>query len=120
MTSTSPSPHNRSRSEDEDDPVDGMISRTGCAQLHYALQDCMAEQQDWRKCQTEVQKFKDDTLEDFAQQFSAVSVILPRRESSLAHPSVPPLPARRRGRTPPRPRHQLRRLLPPRRQPLQD
>ncbi|CAM4729606.1 unnamed protein product [Leuciscus chuanchicus] len=57
----SPSPHNRSRSEDEneDDPLDGMISRTGCAELHYALQDCMAEHQDWRKCQTEVQKFKE-------------------------------------------------------------
>ncbi|KAK9968485.1 hypothetical protein ABG768_002810 [Culter alburnus] len=36
-----------------------MISRTGCAELHYALQDCMAEHQDWRKCQTEVQKFKE-------------------------------------------------------------
>ncbi len=60
MTSTpSPSPHNRSRSEDEDDPVDGMISSTGCAKLHYALQDCMAEHQDWRKCQTEVQMFKE-------------------------------------------------------------
>uniref|UniRef100_A0A673K4Y5 Cytochrome c oxidase assembly factor 4 homolog, mitochondrial-like n=2 Tax=Sinocyclocheilus rhinocerous TaxID=307959 RepID=A0A673K4Y5_9TELE len=59
MTSTPSSPHNRSRSEDEDDPVDGMISRTGCAELHYALQDCMAEHQDWRKCQTEVQKFKE-------------------------------------------------------------
>uniref|UniRef100_A0A8C1FB48 Cytochrome c oxidase assembly factor 4 homolog n=1 Tax=Cyprinus carpio carpio TaxID=630221 RepID=A0A8C1FB48_CYPCA len=35
-----------------------MISRTGCAELHYALQDCMAEHQDWRKCQTQVQKFK--------------------------------------------------------------
>ncbi|XP_059401198.1 cytochrome c oxidase assembly factor 4 homolog, mitochondrial [Carassius carassius] len=58
MTST-PSPHNRSRSEEEDDPLDGMISRTGCAELHYALQDCMAEHQDWRKCQTEVQKFKE-------------------------------------------------------------
>lgn len=56
----SPSPHDRSRSEeDEDDPVDGMISKTGCAELHYALQDCMAEHQDWRKCQTEVQKFKE-------------------------------------------------------------
>ena len=55
---TSP-PHNRSRSEDEDDPVDRMISRTGCGELHYAVQECMAEHQDWRKCQTQVQTFKD-------------------------------------------------------------
>uniref|UniRef100_A0A8C1QDG3 Uncharacterized protein n=2 Tax=Cyprinus carpio TaxID=7962 RepID=A0A8C1QDG3_CYPCA len=26
--------------------------------LDYALQDCMAEHQDWRKCKTQVQKFK--------------------------------------------------------------
>ncbi|XP_063058527.1 cytochrome c oxidase assembly factor 4 homolog, mitochondrial [Engraulis encrasicolus] len=54
----SPSPHDRSRSEDEDDPVDKMISKTGCAELHYAVQECMAEKQDWRKCQSEVQTFK--------------------------------------------------------------
>ncbi|XP_026076157.1 cytochrome c oxidase assembly factor 4 homolog, mitochondrial-like [Carassius auratus] len=56
MTSTPP-PHNWSRSQD--DPVNGMISRTGCAELHHALQDCMAEHQEGRKCQTEVQKFKE-------------------------------------------------------------
>ena len=58
MSTTSP-PHNRSRSEDEDDPVDRMISRTGCGELHYAVQECMAEHQDWRKCQSQVQTFKD-------------------------------------------------------------
>ncbi|MGH0184784.1 UNVERIFIED_CONTAM: hypothetical protein FKN15_026910, partial [Acipenser sinensis] len=52
MTSPTPQPHNRRRpSEDEEDPVDHMIVKTGCAQLHYAVQDCMAENQDWRKCQ---------------------------------------------------------------------
>ncbi|XP_062309497.1 cytochrome c oxidase assembly factor 4 homolog, mitochondrial [Osmerus eperlanus] len=56
---TSPSSHDRSRSEDEDDPVDQMISRTGCADLHYAVQECMAEHQDWRKCQIQVQTFKE-------------------------------------------------------------
>ncbi|KAM3869622.1 cytochrome c oxidase assembly factor 4 homolog, mitochondrial [Diretmus argenteus] len=54
----SPSPHNRSRKEDEDDPVDRMISRTGCAELHYAVQECMVEHQDWRKCQGPVRTFK--------------------------------------------------------------
>ncbi|XP_015197881.1 cytochrome c oxidase assembly factor 4 homolog, mitochondrial isoform X2 [Lepisosteus oculatus] len=58
----SPSPHNRSRSEDEDDPVDRMISKTGCAELHYAVQECMAEHQDWRKCQRQVQNFKECML----------------------------------------------------------
>ncbi|KAL7846616.1 hypothetical protein SRHO_G00215960 [Serrasalmus rhombeus] len=50
-SSPSPSSHDRSRPEDEKDPVDQMISRTGCSALHYAIQDCMAEHQDWRKCQ---------------------------------------------------------------------
>ncbi|KAL4608536.1 hypothetical protein GN956_G24721 [Arapaima gigas] len=56
-----PSPHNRNRprDEDEDDPVDRMVSRTGCAEQHYAVQDCMAEHQDWRRCQERVQSFKD-------------------------------------------------------------
>uniref|UniRef100_A0A3Q2WM41 Cytochrome c oxidase assembly factor 4 homolog n=2 Tax=Haplochromini TaxID=319058 RepID=A0A3Q2WM41_HAPBU len=53
------SPHDRSRKDDEDDPVEQMISRTGCAELHYAIQECMAEHQDWRACQSQVQTFKD-------------------------------------------------------------
>ncbi|XP_029925349.1 cytochrome c oxidase assembly factor 4 homolog, mitochondrial isoform X2 [Myripristis murdjan] len=52
------SPHSRSRAEDEDDPVERMISRTGCAELHYAVQECMAEHQDWRRCQRQVETFK--------------------------------------------------------------
>ncbi|KAA0704136.1 hypothetical protein E1301_Tti000219 [Triplophysa tibetana] len=59
MASAPSSPHDRSRSSDEDDPVDQMIAQTGCAELHYSLQECMAENQDWRKCQTLVQKFKE-------------------------------------------------------------
>ncbi|XP_026225638.1 cytochrome c oxidase assembly factor 4 homolog, mitochondrial [Anabas testudineus] len=55
----SPSPHDRSRKDDENDPVEQMISRTGCAELHYAVQECMAEHQDWRACQNQVQSFKD-------------------------------------------------------------
>ncbi|KAI3373195.1 hypothetical protein L3Q82_006511 [Scortum barcoo] len=53
----SPSPHDRSRKdEDEDDPVEQMISRTGCAEQHYAVQECMAEHQDWRACQNQYQQ----------------------------------------------------------------
>ncbi|XP_076876538.1 cytochrome c oxidase assembly factor 4 homolog, mitochondrial [Brachyhypopomus gauderio] len=59
MASPSPSPHDRSRPEDESDPVDQMISRTGCAELHYAVQECMMEHQDWRKCQAQVKDFKE-------------------------------------------------------------
>lgn len=64
---TSPSPHDRSAkkttttttdAEEAEDPVDRMISRTGCGELHEALQDCMAEHQDWRVCQSHVGAFK--------------------------------------------------------------
>ncbi|XP_028277725.1 cytochrome c oxidase assembly factor 4 homolog, mitochondrial [Parambassis ranga] len=55
---TSASPHDRSRKDDEDDPVEQMISRTGCTELHYAVQECMAEHQDWRVCQDQVRAFK--------------------------------------------------------------
>uniref|UniRef100_A0ACB8FFJ7 Uncharacterized protein n=1 Tax=Sphaerodactylus townsendi TaxID=933632 RepID=A0ACB8FFJ7_9SAUR len=62
MSSARPSGHNWSRNpspEEEEDPLDQMISRTGCAAFHYAVQECMAEHQDWRKCQPQVQSFKD-------------------------------------------------------------
>ncbi|XP_067888870.1 cytochrome c oxidase assembly factor 4 homolog, mitochondrial [Heterodontus francisci] len=48
----------KSEEKDEEDPVDQMISRTGCASFHHAVQDCMAEHQDWRKCQQPVLDFK--------------------------------------------------------------
>uniref|UniRef100_A0A3Q3ID38 CHCH domain-containing protein n=1 Tax=Monopterus albus TaxID=43700 RepID=A0A3Q3ID38_MONAL len=41
------------------DKEEEMISRTGCAELHYAVQECMAEHQDWRACQNQVRSFKD-------------------------------------------------------------
>ncbi|XP_033624177.1 cytochrome c oxidase assembly factor 4 homolog, mitochondrial-like [Asterias rubens] len=45
--------------DEEDDPVDGMLKKAGCLELHHAVQDCMAENRDWRKCQKEVAAFKD-------------------------------------------------------------
>lgn len=42
----------------DDDPVTKAISKTGCLHLHYAVQECMAEKQDWRKCQDDLIKFR--------------------------------------------------------------
>ncbi|XP_056417114.1 cytochrome c oxidase assembly factor 4 homolog, mitochondrial [Hyla sarda] len=62
MAAPTPQPHNRGRKqeddEEEEDPVDQMISRTGCTALHYAVQECMAEHGDWRRCQEQVQNFR--------------------------------------------------------------
>ncbi|XP_015670987.1 cytochrome c oxidase assembly factor 4 homolog, mitochondrial [Protobothrops mucrosquamatus] len=44
--------------EEEADPFDQMIQHTGCAAFHYAVMECMAEHQDWRKCQEPVQSFR--------------------------------------------------------------
>ncbi|XP_037378847.1 cytochrome c oxidase assembly factor 4 homolog, mitochondrial [Talpa occidentalis] len=44
---------------EEEDPLDQLISRSGCAASHYAVQECMAQHQDWRQCQPQVQAFKD-------------------------------------------------------------
>lgn len=45
--------------DDEVDPVDEMIKKTGCTEQHNAVQDCIFDSKDWRKCQTEVKKFKE-------------------------------------------------------------
>ncbi|XP_058161913.1 cytochrome c oxidase assembly factor 4 homolog, mitochondrial [Dasypus novemcinctus] len=47
------------KEEDEEDPLDQLISRSGCAASHYAVQECMAQHQDWRQCQPQVQAFRD-------------------------------------------------------------
>ncbi|CAG9789848.1 unnamed protein product [Diatraea saccharalis] len=49
----------RERQEDgDDDPVESMLKKTGCLELHYKVQECIATTKDWRKCQTEVNNFK--------------------------------------------------------------
>lgn len=45
-------------SDDDIDPVEQMMKRTGCLELHYKVQECIAESKDWRKCQKEVNDFK--------------------------------------------------------------
>uniref|UniRef100_V9LBD9 Coiled-coil-helix-coiled-coil-helix domain-containing protein 8-like protein n=1 Tax=Callorhinchus milii TaxID=7868 RepID=V9LBD9_CALMI len=44
--------------EEEEDPVDMMVMKTGCAGLHHAVQECMAEHRDWRQCQGALGEFK--------------------------------------------------------------
>lgn len=63
MSIPKPNPHDRTRKpkdddDDEEDPVEQMISKTGCLEKHYAVQFCMADNQDWRKCQDKVKDFQ--------------------------------------------------------------
>ena len=44
--------------EEEEDLYETLIEKSGCAQYHYALQDCYFEHNDWRKCTKEMQEFK--------------------------------------------------------------
>ncbi|ELT95256.1 hypothetical protein CAPTEDRAFT_31064, partial [Capitella teleta] len=40
------------------DLVENAIKKTGCLELHYNVQECMADHKDWRKCQDDVKKFR--------------------------------------------------------------
>ncbi|XP_017888228.1 cytochrome c oxidase assembly factor 4 homolog, mitochondrial-like [Ceratina calcarata] len=51
-------PNLTTQQKDVEDPVEEMLKRTGCMDLHYQVQECIAETQDWRKCQEQVKKFK--------------------------------------------------------------
>ncbi|XP_063708028.1 cytochrome c oxidase assembly factor 4 homolog, mitochondrial [Culicoides brevitarsis] len=53
---------------DVEDPVEVMLKRTGCIELHYKVQECIAETQDWRKCQDVVKTFKECMSEYSAKQ----------------------------------------------------
>ncbi|XP_076177420.1 uncharacterized protein LOC143151849 [Ptiloglossa arizonensis] len=44
--------------QDIKDPLEEMLKKTGCMEMHYQVQECIAETQDWRKCQEQVQNFK--------------------------------------------------------------
>ncbi|XP_034851429.1 60S ribosomal protein L18a isoform X1 [Mirounga leonina] len=46
------------KEDEEEDPLDQLISRSGCAASHYAVQECMAQHQDWRQCQPQLKKMK--------------------------------------------------------------
>ncbi|XP_068122725.1 cytochrome c oxidase assembly factor 4 homolog, mitochondrial [Hyperolius riggenbachi] len=80
MSAPDPQPHNRTlKPEDEEDPVEQMIGRTGCTSFHYAVQECMAEHQDWRKCQEQVKSFK-DCMQDYQKKRAE---LLQKRRSQL-------------------------------------
>lgn len=63
MSTSVPQGHNWTRpvkkDDDEEDPLDQLITRSGCAASHFAVQECMAQHQDWRQCQPQVQAFRD-------------------------------------------------------------
>ncbi|CAG4959149.1 cytochrome c oxidase assembly factor 4 homolog, mitochondrial [Colias croceus] len=49
----------REKIDNEDDPVETMLKKAGCLDLHYKVQECIATTKDWRQCQTEVNDFRD-------------------------------------------------------------
>lgn len=55
-------PHNRKlkeeKVEEEHDLVDKLLKKSGCEELHYKVQECMVEYQDWRKCQGVLKEFQ--------------------------------------------------------------
>ncbi|KPM03909.1 hypothetical protein NH340_JMT02927 [Sarcoptes scabiei] len=45
--------------EEDKDALEEMLDRTGCKNQHFALQECMYEHKDWRKCQNLVNELRD-------------------------------------------------------------
>jgi cytochrome c oxidase assembly factor 4 len=45
--------------DDQEDPVIKNLSKLGCLEKHYAVQDCYFDTKDWRKCTKEVKDFKE-------------------------------------------------------------
>ncbi|PBC33386.1 Peptidyl-tRNA hydrolase [Apis cerana cerana] len=54
-------PKLNSQQQNIEDPVEEMLKKTGCMEFHYEVQECIAETQDWRKCQEQVKRFKGKT-----------------------------------------------------------
>ncbi|KAM7235965.1 hypothetical protein CapIbe_013151 [Capra ibex] len=70
------------KEDEEEDPLDQLISRSGCAASHYAVQECMAQHQDWRQCQPQVQAFRDCMSEQQARRREELQRL---KEQSSAH-----------------------------------
>ncbi|XP_049819089.1 cytochrome c oxidase assembly factor 4 homolog, mitochondrial [Aethina tumida] len=54
------------------DPVEEMLKKTGCLELHYNVQECIADKKDWRKCQDQVTEFK-ECMQRYQQKKGATS-----------------------------------------------
>jgi len=52
-------PQSKPSDDEIEDPLEIMLNKTGCKELHFQLQDCMAEHRDWRACQQLVSQFRD-------------------------------------------------------------
>ncbi|XP_053623028.1 cytochrome c oxidase assembly factor 4 homolog, mitochondrial [Plodia interpunctella] len=52
-------PRERLSLDNDDDPVEAKLKKAGCLELHYKVQECIATTKDWRKCQNEVNEFRD-------------------------------------------------------------
>ncbi|XP_011151237.1 cytochrome c oxidase assembly factor 4 homolog, mitochondrial isoform X2 [Harpegnathos saltator] len=59
---------NKNLEDEIEDPVERMLKKTGCIELHYQVQECIAEHQDWRKCQDQVKKFRECMTEHTKQE----------------------------------------------------
>lgn len=44
--------------DEETDPVILKLSKIGCLEKHYKVQDCYFDTKDWRKCVQEVKEFQ--------------------------------------------------------------
>jgi cytochrome c oxidase assembly factor 4 len=44
---------------EEEDPVVVQLTKLGCLELHYKVQDCYFDHKDWRKCTAEVKQFQE-------------------------------------------------------------
>ena len=60
MTSTNPHDRKVIRPVDDDemDHIERQLTKIGCLEAHYAVQECMYDAKDWRKCQDQVRDFK--------------------------------------------------------------
>lgn len=68
MSTPQESPHKRTKrvsecevytGDGENDPVVEKLSKIGCLEKHYQVQDCYFESKDWRKCTKEVKEFQE-------------------------------------------------------------
>jgi cytochrome c oxidase assembly factor 4 len=55
--------HNKSASgceldEGQEETIVEKLTKVGCLELHYKVQDCFFDKKDWRQCQVEIKEFK--------------------------------------------------------------